>query len=570
MPEAGESGGRPLRRLRAGLRSLRREGRKLAAEGWARLRREGPDRAQFWILALVVGVAAGYAAIGFRLAIFELQTLFYGVDDFELHTRLAALSPWVVVGVPILGGLAVGLLMRAFTEEGRVRNVSHVIEAAALHDGRVPLRSGFASAGASLITLSTGGSTGREGPVVHLAAVISSWVADRIQASPVTARELMGCAVAAGVSASFNAPIAGAVFALEVVLRHYALHAFAPIMVASIAGTVVSRVHMGDVTEFTLPEHSLGFYQELPAFLLLGIVCGLVAVAFMRAIFAAEDTADRVQRLTRLPGWIRPGVAGAVLGVIALQFPHIIGVGYETTTRALTGGLSFSEAVIFAVVKAAAVAITVAGRMGGGVFSPALMMGALTGLAFGQVAVGVFPSVSGSETLYALAGTGALAASVLGAPLSTALIVFELTGDWQAGIAVLASVSTAIVVSSRFVDRSFFLTQLERRGIRLAEGPQSWLPRTIAVRDVMRLRGDENGASDSACWALIAQGAALDRNDTLAAALPLFERSAGRVMIPVVERRADGEPELLGALFHVDALKAYNRALVETHREEHN
>jgi len=550
---------------RAGRRSLRR--------GWTEardaLRRQGPTAVQFWLLALGLGIAAGYAAIGFRLSISQLQTLIYGADDLRLHTHLTGLGPAVVVGVPILGGLAVGVILQLFTSDGKARSVAHVIEASALRDGRVPLRSGLASAAASLITLSTGGSTGREGPVLHLAATFSSWVSERIDASPMTSREMLGCAVAAAVSASFNAPIAGAVFALEVVLRHFAMKAFAPIVVASVAGAVVSRIHMGDVTEFVLPEHTLGFYQELPAFLILGMISGLVAVAMMKAIFVAERAGDRVQGSLRIPGWLRPGVAGLLLGLIALRFPHIIGVGYETTSRALTVDVGFLEAILFAMVKVVAVAITFAGRMGGGVFSPALMLGALTGLAFGYVAVGIFPAVSGSEALYAIAGTGAVAAAVLGAPLSTTLIIFELTGDWQAGIAVMASVSLAVVVSARFVDKSFFLDQLERRDVHLAEGPQSWIPGTIAVRDCMRMRGDENGASDSACWALVEQGAALERGDTLATALPMFERSAGRAMIPVVERDADARPELIGALFHVDALRAYNRALVETHREEH-
>ncbi|MEM1313621.1 MAG: chloride channel protein [Pseudomonadota bacterium] len=535
------------------------------------MRRAGPNEWQFWTIALLVGIAAGYAAVLFRFGIAALQTLVYGEDDILLHTHLSGLNPVWIITIPIVGGLLVGWILHRYTDDAKARSVANVIEAAALREGRVPLRTGLASAAASLITLSTGGSTGREGPVVHLAATLSSWVSDKISASPMTARELLGCAVAAAVSASFNAPIAGAIFALEVVLRHYALHAFAPIVIASIAGTVVSRIHMGDVTEFALPEHSLGFYQELPAFLILGVISGLVAVAMMKAIFIAEEAGDRVQAALRMPRWIRPGIAGALLGCIAVYFPHIIGVGYETTSRALTGGLGFWDAVIFAGVKCIAVALTFAGRMGGGVFSPALMMGALTGLAFGIVAVGVFPSVSGSEALYALAGTGAVAASVLGGPLSTTLIIFELTGDWQAGIAVMASVSISVFISARFVDKSFFLTQLERRDVHLAEGPQSWIPGTISVRDCMRFRGSEDGPSDSACWALIEQGAVLERDETLQEALPMFEVSgAGRPMIPVVERDAEGRPELLGAVFHVDALRAYNRALVETHKEEHS
>ncbi|MAS44554.1 MAG: voltage-gated chloride channel [Rhodobacteraceae bacterium] len=556
------------------LRALRTQTRSQVRDRFARaraaVRRDGPSQAQFWLIALLVGLGGGAAALGFRLAISSIQTLIYGADDHRLHTTLAGLDPVIVVGVPILGGLAVGVILHLFTADGRAGSVAQVIEAAALRNGRVPIRSGLASAAASLITLSTGGSTGREGPVVHLASVISTWVSDRIHAAPVTARDLLGCAVAAAVAASFNAPIAGALFALEVVLRHFALHAFAPIVIAAIAGTVISRLQMGNVAEFRLPEHSLAFYQELPAFLILGLVSGLAAVAVMKAVFRAESFGDAVQSRLRMPGWLRPGVAGAILGVIALQFPHIIGVGYETTTRVLKGDLGFQDAVVFAVIKAVALAITLAGRMGGGVFSPSLMLGAMTGLAFGHVAVNIFPSVSGSESLYALAGMGAFAAAVLGAPLSTAMIVFELTGDWQAGIAILASVSMATVVSARFVEKSFFLTLLAKRNIRIAGGPESWVPGTIPVRHVLRPRGADDCASDSACWALVEQGARLERTDTLEKALPMFESAKGMTMIPVVETHADGRMDLIGAVYHVDALKAFNRALIETHREEHS
>jgi CIC family chloride channel protein len=293
--------------------------------------------------------------------------------------------------------------------------VADVIEGAALREGRVELRAGLASAAASLITLGTGGSSGREGPVVHLAAVISTWVAERIAATAITGRELLGCAVAAGVSASFNAPIAGTIFALEVVLRHYAIHAFAPIAIAAVAGAVVSRMVLGDVTEFTLMEDGgLGFYAELPAFMLLGLLSGLVAVALIKAIFWSEDLVGGLQARIGLHRALRPMLAGVVLGAMAIWFPHVIGVGYETTSLALTGQLALGSAIAFAVVKTAAVVVTLAGRMGGGIFSPALMIGALTGLAFGQIATAVFPDVSGSETHYALAGMGELPAGDVG------------------------------------------------------------------------------------------------------------------------------------------------------------
>lgn len=508
----------------------------------------------------------------FRKAIDALQSFVYGTDDvLALHSFAETLDWWWVLIVPVLGGLAVGVLLHLFTPDGRVRSVADVIEGAALNDGRVERRAGRTSALCSLITLSTGGSTGREGPVVHIAALISTWVSNTIRADGITGRDLLGCAVAAAVSASFNAPIAGALFALEVVLRHFALHAFAPIVVASAAGTVINRLAFGDVTEFVLPGTSaLEFYIELPAFLMLGLVCGLVAVVMMRAIFWAEDIGNAVQRRTGMPIWLRPAVSGLMLGALAIGFPHIIGVGYETTSAALTGQLLLHEAVVFAILKVTAVAITMAGRMGGGVFSPSLMMGALTGLAFGLIATSVFPEVSGSHTLYALAGMGAVAAAVLGAPISTTLIVFELTGDWQTGLAVMVSVSLSTALSSRLVDRSFFLTQLERRGVHLAAGPQQYLLGMFRVAGVMRGPLHDQPADPDRCWELIESGIYVDANATLEAAMPVFDKS-GVPFIPVVRLTGEGNaPELQGALFHVDALKAYNRALAATAEEEHS
>ncbi len=542
------------------------------ARGWDLLRHKGPSQFQFWLIALLIGIAAGLAATVFRLAIMVLQTSVYGTPSVtSIHSYAEDLPWWMLLLIPTLGGLVVGLIVHFFTPEGRVRSVADVIEGAALNDGRVEKKAGLASAICSWITLSTGGSTGREGPVVHIAAMISSWVSNTIRADGVTGRDLLGCAVAAAVSASFNAPIAGALFALEVILRHFAVHAFAPIVVASAAGTVINRVIFGDVTEFTLPgATTVEFYLELPAFFILGLVCGLVAVAMMRAVFLAEDVGTRIQRRMRLPHLLRPAVAGVMLGALAIWFPHIIGVGYETTSLALTGALIWHEAIVFAMLKVVAVAVTMGGRMGGGVFSPSLMLGALTGLAFGLIATGLFPDQSGTATLYALAGMGAVAGAVLGAPISTTLIVFELTGDWQTGLAVMVSVSMSTALSARMVDRSFFLTQLERRNVHLAAGPQAYLLAMFRVQGVMRKPNDANAADEEACLTMIEQGLFVQVQATLETALPLFDKS-GVAYLPVV--RLDGKdatPVLQGALFHVDALKAYNRALAATAEEEHS
>ncbi|MCA2009072.1 chloride channel protein [Tritonibacter mobilis] len=533
----------------------------------------GPSQLQFWLIAMIIGILAGFAALFFRKGITALQGAVYGAEDVDYLHSFAATLPWyVLLLVPVLGGLIVGIILHRFTPDGRVRSVADVIEGAALRDGRVEIREGLASACASFLTLSTGGSSGREGPVVHIAGMISTWISDRICADGVTGRDLLGCAVAAAVSASFNAPIAGALFAMEVVLRHFSVNTFAPIVVASVAGTVINRLEYGDVTEFVLTTPgALQFYVELPAFLILGLICGVVAVVLMRSIFVTDRLGNAVQSALGVPRWLRPTAAGFLLGMIAIWFPHIIGVGYETTVLALSGQLLLSQAILFTIVKVAAVSITMGGRMGGGVFSPSLMVGALTGLAFGLIATNLLPDVSGTHTLYAFAGMGAVAAAVLGAPISTTLIVFELTGDWQIGLAVMVSVSMSTALASRLVDRSFFLTQLEKRDIHCAAGPQAYLLGTLRVGKVMR----PLSASDpESAQLLMDEGIAISPTATLEAALPIFDR-AGVEFIPVVDEEElseeTGEPKMtpIGVIHHIDALKAYNRALVAIAAEEH-
>jgi CIC family chloride channel protein len=197
-------------------------------------------------------------------------------------------------------------------------------------------------------------------------------------------------------------------------------------------------------------------------------------------------------------------------------------------------------------------------------------VGALTGLAFGLIATAIFPDVSGSQTLYALAGMGAVAAAVLGAPISTTLIMFELTGDWQTGLAVMASVSLSSALASRWVDMSYFLTQIERRGIHLAAGPQAYLLSTVRVASAMRKAEDAGAPLAESCWELIERGVYIDGNATLEAAMPLFEQH-GVGFVPVVTIGGEGQPpELWGTLHHVDALRAFNRVLAETAAEEHS
>ncbi len=526
---------------------------------------------KLWALALIVGVASGYAAVGFMKTVEILNTTLFGASDVGLASAAANAPAWLLFLAPAVGGLIVGLLYRAFDRPLQPVGVADVIATRALRHAKIDPKDGVLSSLGAAISLGFGASGGREGPVVVAGAAISSFVSTRLNLSSLEARTLLGCAVAAAVSASFNAPIAGALFALEVVLGHYAVRAFAPITIASVAGAVISRTHVGVEPAFQIPSVEFGSYTQFPAFFLLGLVSAAVAVTMMASIFLARDVIDGLRERARTPLWLQPALVGLAVGAIAVFFPHILAVGYQTTSMALAGALSLELCILFAVVKTVAVAITLGGRFPSGVFSPALMVGALTGAAFGSNATGLSPAAAGDQALYAHAGMGAVAGAVLGAPISTTLIVFELTGDYATAIAVMVSTSVATVAVQQTVQKSYFHWQLSLKKINLCSGPESFLLRDLTVATLMRARGDENNtASDTAAWSLIDQGAALEKTECLNTALPKFNQGA-MTWLPVVDARSEGGGRtLIGALYYVDALRAYNRALIDVHAEEHS
>ncbi|MEE1556847.1 MAG: chloride channel protein, partial [Alphaproteobacteria bacterium] len=260
------------------------------------------DQVLMAVVAALVGVLVAYAAIAFRLSIGGVQWLSYGIYAEKLIGRVTELPVWQVVLVPAAGGLVVGLFLQFIMPGGRPMGVAHVIEAMALRNGHMRLRDGLAAAFVSVVSLGAGASTGREGPMVHLGATIAGAATRHLGLSPHLGRTLLGCGVAASVAASFNAPIAGVFFALEVVVGHYALSAFAPVVIASVAGTVICRAHLGEQPAFLLPQFGVNSLWEFPAFMLLGAVCAVVAMIFMWSIFYAE----RVVKSLKVPDWLKP------------------------------------------------------------------------------------------------------------------------------------------------------------------------------------------------------------------------------------------------------------------------
>ncbi|MHA1108965.1 MAG: chloride channel protein, partial [Alphaproteobacteria bacterium] len=440
------------------------------------------DQLLLLVLAVTIGVTAALGAIVFRLLIGVFQGLSFGTTGDVLYQHAATLPAWQILLVPTAGGLVIGLFVHFFMPGRRPQGVSDVIEAAALRSGRMGVRAGLGGALVSAASIGCGASVGREGPVVHLGASISSWVARRLGLGRLQAVTILGCGVASAVAASFNAPIAGVFFALEVVIGHYALNAFAPIVIASVTGTIVSRIQFGDFPAFIIPSHSISSALEFPAFAILGVLCAASAVLLMRSIGVVQTSAETI----RLPPWSRPMVGGLLVGLIALVFPQVLGVGYGTTDAALKELLPLALVIALIAAKTTAVAISIGSGFGGGVFSPSLFIGAMVCAGFGMIATSVFPELSSGHGAYTLVGMGAVAGAVLGAPISTILIIFERTGDYTVSMAVMVAVVIASVITQQVHRRSFFTWQLEQRGLNLSGGREAGLLSDLKISDVMK------------------------------------------------------------------------------------
>lgn len=434
------------------------------------------------LASVLVGAVAAGAAIAFREAVIAVQWVGFGGDLDDPGLLNGVLSGWRIFVVLTLGGLGVGLFTVFFMVGRRPQGVAQVIEANAISGGKMTLRDGIGAAVISAMSIGAGASAGREGPVVHMGATLASFIGQRMGLGRSQLRILLGCGVAAAVAASFNAPVAGVFFALEVVIGHYALAAFAPIVAASVVGTTIARMSFGDVPAFDLPSHPVVSILEFPAYAILGLTCAVVAIIFLRTVPLVE----RGFQMSRLPDWSQPAVAGAIVACIAIYLPEVLGVGYLATDIALKEGYGLIMLMALAAGKLAATAICLGGRFGGGVFSPALFLGAMVGGAYGYMVALPFPELSSGSGAYAIVGMAALAGAVLGAPVSTILIVFELTGDYKITTGVMIAVVTASAVVRQFHGVSFFVDQIKRLGLDLEGAHETGAINQVHVRDLMR------------------------------------------------------------------------------------
>ncbi|WP_136246958.1 chloride channel protein [Halomonas borealis] len=413
----------------------------------------------------VIGGLAALAAVGFVAAVVWLNDLLLISPRGRMmfaHPEWLALA---TVLVPSLGGLIVGQLHRAIPE-GRPHTPTDAIAAVQTRRGRLPSRAGSLSALSGLVSLGAGASVGQYGPLVHMGASLGSAGARLLRLGRSDDNITIACGVAAAIATAFNAPLAGIVFAHEVVLRHYALRAFAPVAAAALVGHVIAAQVLERGALFHVVDPAIPRPWEFAAFLAIGGLGALVAGGYMHAILGVGRLASRLP----LAAPLRPALAGALLGVTALWVPDILGMGQETLRFAtIAGAFGSVELATVMGLKLAATALCLGMGFGGGVFSPALVIGTLFGALCGTL-VGMAGGAQDTFVFYAICGMVAVTAPVIGAPLTSLLIVFELTGSYALTTAALASVTLASPIAAQLFGRSLFDIQLTSRGLDLSSG----------------------------------------------------------------------------------------------------
>lgn len=435
------------------------------------------------VVAIIVGAAASLAAIGFVDAVHYLNDRLL----ISPYARvLAEDRPGFVAAatllVPAAGGLVVGLIVHFLVREKRGLAPPDAILAAQTSGPAPGFRSGVASTLAALVSLGSGASVGQYGPLVYLGAMFGN-LAGRLRLNLRHQRSIaIACGVAAAISTAFNAPIAGLVFAHEVILRHYSLRAFAPVTVAAATGYIIANVIFDRPALFLVSFDRVEHSYEFVFFALEGVLCAGLAWVFMVLLRVSTNVA---RRHIALP-WARPAIAGLTVGLVALWIPEVLGIGQETLRFAtIEGAFGIGELGLIIVAKLVLTAMCVGFGFVGGVFSPALLIGILFGAFYGLVLPYVAPVPHSGLVVYAICGMMALASSVIGAPLTTILIVFELTRSYDLTIAAMVSVVFANLISYRVIGRSLFDLQLRARGFDLSLGRDKAILETHRIQDYL-------------------------------------------------------------------------------------
>ena len=437
------------------------------------------------VLALTIGAGAGLGAIVFRWLITMFTRVLSGHADYSVAGHAANphvpwLGIWFVIAAPALGGLLYGPLVHRFAREARGHGVPEVMFAVARRGGRIGGQVAIVKSLASALCIGAGGSVGREGPIVQIGAALGSTLGRAVRLTEGRLRVLVACGAAGGIAATFNAPLAGVFFAMELILRDFTAESFGAVVLASVTASVVGRAAFGSGAFLHLPPFHVHHPAELILYAALGLVAGAVGVGFTRVLYGIEDLCDK---LWRGPEWLRPAVGGVLLGGLLLALPQLYGVGYPVLENAIDGRYVIGFLIVLLAGKMIATSLTIGIGGSGGVFAPSLFMGAMLGTAFGLVLHHLAPGLAPDPGAYGLVGMGAVFAGAARAPITAVVVMFEMTGEYSIILPLMLAIVLATLVSRLLARDTIYTLKLRRRGVDLdgQERPRA----TATVRTVM-------------------------------------------------------------------------------------
>jgi CIC family chloride channel protein len=429
------------------------------------------------VLAIAVGVVSGLGAVVFRWLISVFQSFF--IDGGS--SVLSFLGDYYIIFIPAAGGLLVGLLVYFFAREAKGHGVPEVMEAVALRGGRIRPRVALVKILASSIGIGSGGSVGREGPIVQIGSTIGSTLGQWFKLPVETVRVLVACGAAGGIAATFNAPIAGVLFALEIILGRVVTRRFGYVVISAVVADFLAQVFLGNTRAFSIPAFGIVSGWEFGFYVILGVLAALVAQAFTTLLYRSEDLFDSL----KFPEYLKPVLGGLAVGAIGLYSINLLGVGYEGINQALSGNMTLWVLLAFLALKVIATSLTLGSGGSGGIFAPSLFMGAMLGTALGSVFNDFFPTITAPASAYGIVGMAAVFAGAARAPFSAILIIFELTGNY----AIILPLMTAVVIStllSRAIKReNIYTLKLLRRGVDLEQEELGDVLRTTTVKEAM-------------------------------------------------------------------------------------
>ncbi|BDD88525.1 chloride channel protein [Desulfofustis limnaeus] len=454
------------------------------------------------ILSAVVGAGTGLAAVVFIKLIAVVHTFCFTT----LPELFPAFGPWVFLLAPIGGALLIGPLI-IYAKETKSSGVPEVMQALILHGGRIRARVAGTKIIGSALCIGSGGSAGREGPIVQIGASLGSAIGQLFRLSDDRIRNLLGCGTAAGIAAAFNTPIAGVVFSIEVLMGNLQVRSFGNVVIAAVAGSIVSRHFLGSRPAFAVPLHAFGSPLAIFFYLLLGLLSALVGIMFIKMLSRSESFFENLA----CPQLLKPAAGAVLLGLLgllftavptgnggvfpqlftvdvgeALAYPHFYSQGFVFIESVLHGGIPFWLLLLLLFLKPLATALTLGSGSPGGVFGPSLFIGAMLGGCLGIVFKNYFPEISGEPGAYVLVGMAAMFAATARAPLTGMLTVFELSNDYLMILPIMVAAITASYFASWLHPESIFTIKLAKRGIRFYEGRDMDIMQGVKVEEVMR------------------------------------------------------------------------------------